>query len=169
MNLICTKYDGCEKCLDFCRELCWCLSGQPPPRRRSLSTSVKYVLTHVVSRCLLPRVERPTLSFLIELKPARQLIWRWLRMISHKLIKAPASNRTLCFYGNDALGYAAKFSRSLSFLSFSFLHCAGWARPHRETQGSHVRPACREEVADLLQQEEGRSITAAGCRLAANV
>lgn len=62
----------------FCRELGWYLSGQPAPPHPSQQhpscTSVKYVLTHVVSRCLLPHVGQPTLSLLIQLKPARQLI-----------------------------------------------------------------------------------------------
>lgn len=33
---------------------------------------------------------------------------------------------------------------------------AGWTRSHRKTQGGHVRPACREEMANLLQQKEGK-------------
>ena len=44
------------------------------------------------------------------------------------------------------------------FFSFStfFSRFAGRARPYRETQGSHVCPACWEEMANLLQQKEGK-------------
>lgn len=47
------------------------------------------------------------------------------------------------------------------FLLFH-LHFAGWAWSYRETQGSHVRTACREEMANLLQQKEGKQISV-GC------
>lgn len=138
-----------------------------PPQHYPLCSSVRYVLTQVVSRCLLPHVKQPTLSLLIQLKPS----WHWFMMIS---FEQRFSNKHV-FYP-ICCGSIAEFSLNRTPLSllpllsvFFFPRCAGWAWPHRETQRSHVRPACREEVADLLQQKEGRSITAAGCRWAANI
>lgn len=139
-----------------------------PPQQHPLCTSVRYVLTHVVSRCLLLHVKPPTLSLLIQLKACKTAD---LRLLNDDLIWR-ISQQT-CFY-QRCFGSIAEFSLNRTILSslalFSVIF-AGWARPHRETQGSHVRPACREEVADLLQQKEGRSITelAADGRLALDI
>lgn len=101
----------------------------------------------------------------------------WLMTVSHEQTKVWASNM-LCYEKHALvtqlnLAFLLQLMQNHSFDLVYTLFChsfsAGWARPHRETQGSYVRPACREEVADLLQQKEGRRIVAAACRLAANI
>lgn len=152
MNLICTKIWWMWEVFRLLQgTLLVFIRSTPPPlpphRRRPLSTSVKYVLTHVVSRCLLPRVEQPTLSFLIELKPARQLIWRWLTMISHTLIKAPASNMTLCFNANLVT------QPNLAVRSL-FRHCL-FSRMSSTSQRNTGKPC-----SPCLQRRSGRSTAA---------
>ncbi len=54
----------------------------------------------------------------------------------------------------------SSFAEVLSPMFLLFvLHLTGWAGPHREAQGSHVCPACREEMANLLQQKEGKNLS----------
>ncbi len=77
-----------------------------------------------------------------------------------------------CFYSNHFLHTSyrewwrhnsERFSSFAEVLSPMFLlfvlHLTGWAGPHREAQGSHVCPACREEMANLLQQKEGKNLS----------